>query len=134
MFNERYERVRANQRDCNCDLPLQTAACCSGSNLRTPGIKRTSTPGVYFADADLQCSTIFCTGSDSDIIYDWSIIPSLGNARIVGDRRKVGDNRVEIEGSGTFWLTVQVTFRCQVNVPPFPFASCLVETTVKFNQ
>ncbi|MGZ4159201.1 MAG: hypothetical protein ACXVNF_00150 [Neobacillus sp.] len=85
---------------------------CQRSHLRDEGIKRTSTPGVYFADADLQC-TGECTGHDQDIIYELSLFRWSGDARILGNPVKVGNDRVEVVGTGTFYLNVKVAFRCR---------------------
>ncbi|MGM0879399.1 MAG: hypothetical protein ACQEWV_33730, partial [Bacillota bacterium] len=71
--------------------------CCSQSRLRPPGIRRTSTPGVYFADADLVCTGFLCFGRDNEIVYEWSIPRIMsGNPRIVGNPVKVGSDRVEV--------------------------------------
>ncbi|MDQ6597789.1 hypothetical protein E2K98_25230 [Bacillus salipaludis] len=107
---------RTNRCDCECNgVGQPNEGCCRGSNLRPPGIRRTSTRGVYFADADLRCSGVFCEGYDQDTIYEWSLFSISGNTRIVGDSRKIGNDRVEVAGSGAFELTVTVTFRCRTS-------------------
>lgn len=112
----------------------QPNSCCSDSHLRAPGIKRRS-PGVYFADADLQCSGL-CSGRDRDIVYDWKLTPTdkdnPGNLRIVGSSRKVGDGTVQVAGTGTFDLNVLVTFKCTAG--PLVTALCSSQATVRFTQ
>lgn len=112
----------------------QPNSCCSDSHLRAPGIKRRS-QGVYFADANLICSGL-CTGKDTDIIYVWRLTPTdtrnPGNLRIVGSSRKVGNNTVEVAGTGTFDLNVSVTFKCTAG--SLVTALCRSDATVRFNQ
>lgn len=109
--------------------------CCRGSRLRGEGIKKTVIPGVYFADADLECSE-GCFGLDSDTIYDWTLTPNdksnPGNLRIVGDSRKVGNDRVQVTGTGAFDLSVTVTFKCRDNFHQSLFAECIRTATVRF--
>lgn len=104
---------RAKRRNCNCNgVGQPNEGCCSNSRLRDEGIKRTSTQGIYFADADLECSG-GCFGVDQLISYDWSIEPFAGsNATIVGCPSKLGDNTVQVAGTGLFALRVNVSFRC----------------------
>lgn len=138
MLDNRKEHGWADQRDrCNCDCngvaEPPSERCCRGSHLRDEGIKRTSTPGVYFADADLQCEGIFCSGFDQDIRYCWQLLPISGNASIVGNPVKEGNNRVEVAGTGTFYLHVQVLFRCRSSLTPV-YEACHREAIVKFTQ
>ncbi|WP_141770500.1 hypothetical protein [Bacillus sp. MUM 116] len=72
-----------------------------------------------------------CHGIDALIIYEWSLIPISGNPSIVGDRTKVGNDRVEVAGSGRFVLSVVVTFRC---VREEEFTDCRKRTAVAFTQ
>lgn len=136
-LRNRENRLRnGNKGDCNCDCNGvgEENSCCSGSRLRPPGIKSTGTSGVYFADADLECG-VLCSGSDSDTIYEWSLTPvppiSENPPKIVGNSRKVGNDRVEVAGTGTFDLHVRVTFHCNALVET---KSCVREATVRFTQ
>lgn len=136
MTYENYMRNRQNRlrnmNGCNCDSPPQAgAACCDGSHLRDEGIKRRS-PGVYFADADLQCATIFCSGSDNDIEYEWFFELLSGDARALPPLQKRGNNTLTVVGSGRFALRVRVTFVC--SVIGALRARCVREATVIFEQ
>jgi hypothetical protein len=140
LLDKRNEPGWADQRDrnCNCNGVGQSIeGCCSGSRLRDEGIKRrTGRPGVYFADADLECATIFCRGRDAEILYEWSLTPISGNPRILPPSRSFGYNEVEVAGTGTFDLHVRVRFSCEVFTPsvqPF-FVRCFREATVRFTQ
>ncbi|WP_156411066.1 hypothetical protein [Paenibacillus sp. Soil787] len=90
---------------------------------------------MYFADANLICSGL-CSGKDSNIVYDWKLTPTdirnPGNLRIVGSSHKVGNNTVEVAGTGTFDLNVSVTFKCTAG--PLVTALCRSEATVRFTQ
>lgn len=139
MLDSRNEPSWADMRSnrCNCDcngVDQPNEGCCSRSNLRPPGIRRTITRGVYFADADLECSSV-CFGYDRDTIYEWSLTPFSGNPRIVGDSRKVGNDRVEVAGSGEFELNVRVTFRCRYEDERESFfVDCVRTATREFTQ
>lgn len=123
--------------DLNANLDARNChnrgGCCSESHLRDEGIKKTTTPGVYFADADLECE-FGCFGSDNDTIYEWTLLPISGNVSIVGNPVKIGNDRVQVAGNGTFYLHVRVTFICRENNPPPDNDVCNVTATVKFTQ
>ncbi|MDN3015763.1 hypothetical protein PH210_06025 [Paenibacillus sp. BSR1-1] len=120
--------------------PNPREGCCSSSRLRTPGIKPTSTPGRYFADADLVCAGD-CTGIDSLIGYVWTLQRISGDVRIEGPTFKTGDNTVLVAGHGEFVLTVVVFFHCQLPLFRVPivrltrgYATCRREAAVRFSQ
>ncbi|NRD78973.1 hypothetical protein HPT25_16535 [Bacillus sp. BRMEA1] len=136
--NQRYQRERS-ARNCDCnEINQPNEGCCSRSRLRDEGIKRTNIPRVYFADADLECGGD-CVGHDNEIIYEWSIYPEEpgSNVYIIGSSRKVGNDRVEVGGTGSFFLRVRVTFRCRLydfELPVFRYVDCIREAAVHFNQ
>ncbi|MDQ6596625.1 hypothetical protein [Bacillus salipaludis] len=121
--------MRSNRSDrcnCSCNGVGEENSCCSDSRLRGPGIRRTATRGGYFADADLVCSGL-CIGHDRDTVYEWRLFPISGNAELVGPTRKVGNDRIEVSGTGEFELDVRVTFICGA-------WECVREATVTFRQ
>ncbi len=113
--------------------------CCFKSHLRGEGIKRVpETRNIYFADANLICTGALCSGRDRDIVYEWTLTPTdkanPGNLRIVGNSRRVGNDRVEIAGTGTFDLHVRVVFKCtRVSFRVF-IDNCVSTRTVRFTQ
>lgn len=133
MTYENYIRNRQNRMNgCNCDNPLEAgAACCEGSHLRDQGIKRRAEV-LYYVDADLECATVFCSGSDNDILYEWFFTPISGDARPISPLTKRGDNTLIVIGSGRFALRVRVTFSCRVLGSLT--ARCVREATVVFEQ
>ena len=113
--------------------------CCFKSHLRGEGIKKVGgTSNVYFADANLICTGDLCSGRDRDIVYEWTLTPTdkanPGHLRIVGSSLKVGNDRVEVAGTGTFDLHVKVIFKCtRVSFRVF-IDSCVSTRTVRFTQ
>ncbi|OIK10756.1 hypothetical protein BIV60_19995 [Bacillus sp. MUM 116] len=130
-LRNRENRLRNfNQENCTCNVAVPpNEGCCYWSDLRDPGIKRIR-DGVYYADANLQCGS-GCRGFDTDTIYEWDLIAITGNPSIAGDRRRVGNDRVEVAGSGRFLLSVRVTFRCRSGDS---FIDCLRQTGEVFTQ
>jgi hypothetical protein len=141
-LRNRENRLRnSNQGNCNCDcngVGQPNEGCCFRSRLRDEGIKRTDIPGVYFADADLVCTGSSCFGHDDEIIYEWTIYPEYpSNVYIIGPSRKIGNDRVQVGGTGSFFLRVRVTFRCRLydfELPIFEYADCIREAAVHFTQ
>lgn len=122
-------------RSCGCskvgDSTLHlNEVCCYKSNLR--GIKKLRTTEnitIYFADTVLVCDE--CSGSDSDIEYTWELKPVKGNVMIVSPETQIGNNMVEVKGTGIFYLEVKVTFQCQRGVFNF---TCSRNASEKFAQ
>jgi hypothetical protein len=143
-INVRVGKTRVSVQTCAKRKRRQPNSCCSDSHLRPPGIKflrRTTTgSGIYFADADLECSGL-CTGKDRDIVYSWTLIPTNpqnpGGLSIVGGGGegkhiiKTGNDQVEIAGTGAFDLKVLVRFDCTFGDLHF---LCDRDASVKFVQ
>ncbi|MDN3015764.1 hypothetical protein PH210_06030 [Paenibacillus sp. BSR1-1] len=75
----------------------------------------------YYASVNLQCkglgSVVGCVGSDVNIEYRWTLRAISGNVGLVGPIVKATEPTVVVGGSGTFDLTVEVTFVCRQFIP-----------------